>query len=264
MVKSSIKWVGGKGKKIKKYLQLIPEHKVFVSPFCGGCHVELAKSPSKFELVNDKNDELINFLLILRDSPEELYQRCSELPYSESLFKKFKLDEKPIDSIERAVRFYYIVRCGFSGGGHKYKTGFSISITQATSKVQSYYSAVENLKSMAARIKQWHILNRDYKNVILKYDSDNTFHFIDSPYVGCEDLYSGGFSKDDHYNLRKMLDQINGKAMVCYYQDPLIDELYCDWFKIEYKTTSQVQQRDFKEKCPNKTELILMNYKPKG
>ena len=262
IIRSSIRWIGGKGKKLKRYLQLIPEHKVFTSAFCGGCHVELAKKPSKFELVNDKNNDLINFLLTLKDYPEELYQKCSALPYSEALFKKYKWEEKPQNSLERAVRFFYIVMCGFSGGGHKYKTGFSISITQHSSKVQSYYSAIENLKIMATRIKQWHILNRDFENVILKYDTKDTFHFVDSPYVGCEDLYSGGFKKIDHLRLRKTLDQIKGKAMVCYYQDPLINELYKDWYRVEYKTKSRVQKRDLNEKCPTKIELILLNYDP--
>lgn len=95
---------------------------------------ELAKPVSHFEIVNDKNDELINFLLVLRDHEDELYRRCEGLPYSESLFVKYKTEPVHQDPIERAVRFSYIVRAGFSGGGHKYKTGFSVSIRKAEAK----------------------------------------------------------------------------------------------------------------------------------
>lgn len=242
MAKSSLKWIGGKSKNIDKYLEYIPDHKIFTSPFCGACHVELAKKPSRFELVNDKNDKLINFLLVLRDNPDELYKKCEALPYSESLYEKYKWDDEPQDPLERATRFFYIVRCGFSGGGHKYKTGFSVTVTQGASKVQAYYSAVQNLKAMAERIKQWHILNRDFEDVLIKYDSRDTFHFIDSPYVGCENLYTGGFTNEDHTRLRHALESIKGKAMVCYYDDPLVNELYSGWYRVEFNVRSKIQK----------------------
>lgn len=100
-------------------------------------------------------------MFVLRDNPEELYKKCAGLPYSESLYEKYKWEDNIQVPLDKAVRFFYIVRCGFSGGGHKYKTGFSVSVTQGVNKVQAYYSAVENLKNMAERAKQWHILNRD-------------------------------------------------------------------------------------------------------
>ena len=62
--------------------------------------------------------------------------------------------------------------------------------------------------------------------------------------------------------LRRRLEKIKGKAMVCYYPDPLIDELYSDWHRIEYSTASQIEVRGDGDKCPIRTELILMNYKP--
>jgi DNA adenine methylase len=50
--------------------------------------------------------------------------------------------------------------------------------------------------------------------------------------------------------------------MVCYYSSSLIDELYKDWCKVEYQTASQIKNRADGDKCPVRTELILMNYKP--
>lgn len=43
MTKSCLKRIGEKSKNIERYLKLMPEHKVFISPFCGACHVELSK-----------------------------------------------------------------------------------------------------------------------------------------------------------------------------------------------------------------------------
>ena len=88
MAKSALKWIGGKGgPKTQEYLGRTPDHKIFISAFCGGCHYELEKESAQFELVNDKNDELVNFLLVLRDQANELYRMCEALPYSETLYE---------------------------------------------------------------------------------------------------------------------------------------------------------------------------------
>lgn len=262
--KSCLKWIGGKSKNIDRYLKLMPPHKNFLSEFCGACHVEIAKQEAHTTLVNDKNDELINFLLVLRDYPDELYKKCEGLPYSEKLYNSFKWDEISQDPIERAVRFFYIVRCGFSGGGHKYKTGFSISLSESQNKAKSYRSNVELIKHISGRIKNWIITCRDFQDIIERYDTKDTLHFLDPPYVGCEDLYSGGFASQDHTRLRKCLENIKGKAMVCYFDCPEVRELYSDWHILSYQMRSRIQKRDHGEVCPERTELIILNYKPQS
>ncbi|WML33206.1 hypothetical protein [Clostridium sp. OS1-26] len=53
-------------------------------------------------------------MLVLRDWPEELYKACNALPYSESLYEKYKWEPVPDDNLERAVRFFYKMRLIFS------------------------------------------------------------------------------------------------------------------------------------------------------
>lgn len=260
MTKSCLKWIGGKQKHVHEYINRMPMHSLFVSPFAGGCHVELAKPKTGNEIINDKNDRLINFLEVLSTRTDELFERCAALPYSESLFLKYKWEPLPEDKIEDAVRFFYLVRAGFSGGGHKYKTGFSVS--QTVDKAKTYRTAVELIKAMAERIKEWNILCRDFQDVIEKYDTPNTFFFCDPPYVDCEDLYAGDFKQEDHVRLRKTIDHLKGKIMICYYDHPLIRELYQGWCIDDYMVKSKIQQRDFGEKCPVRKELIIMNYEP--
>lgn len=260
---SNIKWIGGKHGKEERYMELMPEHKIFVDCFAGSCALDFYKQvvdPANITVVNDKNDKLINYLQVLQGNKDELYRCCAALPYSERLYEKYKWEPEPEDDIERAVRFFYIMRLTFSGGGHKHKNGLGLSKTQ--NKAKTYRNSVELMHMMEQLIKEWHILCRDFEEVIDFYDTKQTFFFLDPPYVGNEDIYAGGFTKEDHLRLRKRLDTIKGKAMVCYYSDPLIDELYSDWHKVEYETASQIQVRDDGEKCPVRTELILMNYKP--
>lgn len=260
---SNIKWIGGKHGKEERYLNIMPEHKIFVDCFFGSGAVPFFKeliNPSKITIINDINDRLINYMIILKERPEELYKNCSELPYSESLYEKWKWEPWPEDKLDAAVRFYYLMRVCFGGGGHKYKNGIGLSKTQ--NKAKQLMSATDLIPKMAKLIKNWNILNRDFEKVINFYDTKDTLFFLDPPYHNHEDMYFGGFEEKDHIRLCETLSKIEGKAIVCYYITPLIDELYKDWYKLEYQTASQKKNRVNGEKCPVRTELILMNYTP--
>jgi DNA adenine methylase len=241
----------------------MPKHKIFVDCFFGSGAVPFYKetvSPAKMTVVNDINDRLVNYMMVLKDNPGSLYKECSSLPYSESLYEKWKWELWPEDKFESAVRFYYLMRVCFGGGGHKYKNGIGLSKTQ--NKAKQLMSATELIPKMAEIIRPWNILNRDFEEVINFYDTSDTLFFLDPPYHSHEDMYFGGFEEKDHIRLKNSLDKIKGKAIVCYYASPLIDELYKDWYKVEYQTASQIKNRADGDKCPVRTELILMNYKP--
>jgi len=261
---SNVKWIGGKHGKEEIYLELMPKHKIFVDCFFGSGAVPFYKetvNPAKLTIVNDINDKPMNYMLVLKDNPERLYKECSALPFSEKLYEKYKWEPWPEeDEIEAAVRFYYMMRVCFAGGGHKYRNGIGLSKT--VNKAKQLIGATELIPKMAELIKNWNILCRDFESVIDFYDTKDTLFFLDPPYHGREDIYAGGFKEEDHVRLKNRLDKIKGKAMICYYRSPLIDELYQDWYRVEYNTASQIKARKDGDKQPIRTELILMNYRP--
>ena len=61
MINSPFKWVGGKSRLRKFIIPLIPEHQCYVEPFGGAAWVLFGKSPSRIEVLNDIDEELINF-----------------------------------------------------------------------------------------------------------------------------------------------------------------------------------------------------------
>lgn len=260
---SNIKWIGGKHGKEEIYLELIPKYNIFVDCFFGSGAVPFYKgtaNPAKMTVVNDINDKLINYMMVLKDRPNELYKECSALPYSESLYNKWKWEPWPEDSLQAAVRFYYLMRVCFGGGGHKYRNGIGLSKTQ--NKANQLISATELIPGMAELIRNWNILSRDFEEVINFYDTKNTLFFLHASYHEHEAIYLGGFEEKDHIRLKKRLDRIKGNSMVCYYSSPLIDDLYKDWYMVKYTTASQIKNRVAGEKMPVRTELILMNYEP--
>ena len=71
-MKTPITYYGGKQTMLKYILPLIPEHIIYTEPFCGGCAVFFAKEPSKYEVINDINSELVNFYRVMKSNFDEL------------------------------------------------------------------------------------------------------------------------------------------------------------------------------------------------
>jgi DNA adenine methylase len=64
-VKTPLAYYGGKQQLAGTILALIPKHRIYVKPFIGGAAVFFAKAPSRVEVTNDTNGELINFYEVL-------------------------------------------------------------------------------------------------------------------------------------------------------------------------------------------------------
>lgn len=254
--RSPLIWLGGKSKVAHEIIRRMPDHKVYVEPFGGAAHVLAQKEPVEYEIYNDIDGELVNFLMIARDKPEELARACETLPYSRQLYEEWRDGEWPEDKFQRAVRFFYLNRCGISkGNGPKtYRTGWRHSAKVNAAK--AYHSAVELLQSFANRLRYVQIEHNDFREILRVYDTPDTLFYVDPPYFGREQYYAGGFTEQDHRDLAEMLSKIKGKAIVSYYDDPLLQELYPGWRRETFTAIKQVVNGT---NCKAE-ELLLMNF----
>jgi len=211
-VRSPLIYFGGKSRLAKRLIEAFPEHKTYVEPFGGAAHVLVQKKPSAVEVYNDISSNVVNFFLVVREDPERFYQAVESLPYSRELYEKWRNEPMPSDPFERAVRWFYINRSGMCGS-YKGKTSiWRHGINNNTAS--SYRTACELIKPLAHRFRKVKIECKDFREIIQKYDSPNTFFYVDPPYVGREFRYEGGFSKQDHIDLANLLNNIKAKAMV--------------------------------------------------
>src|ERR1035437_6874344 len=65
-------YIGGKRALANRIIEIFPEHKTYVEPFAGGAQVFFRKSPSKVEVLNDLDREIVNFYRICQSHFEEL------------------------------------------------------------------------------------------------------------------------------------------------------------------------------------------------
>lgn len=92
------------------------------------------------------------------------------------------------------------------------------------------------------------IYSADYKDIINKYDSPETFFYVDPPYKGKEKYYiNHEFETNSHLELAEMLNNIQGRFLLSYYDFDGLRELYPNC-RFESKKTIMG------------TEWIIMNY----
>jgi len=261
MVRAVFRFPGGKFFLIKKLLPLIPPHEVYVEVFGGAANLLFNKPPSKVEVYNDINSELVNFFRVLRDDVKWkiLQEKLLLTPYSREEFELACREESGLDDIERARRFYVRIQQSFSGKGETFGYGLS------TSKASTYFHKLYGFAEFHARIKNMIIENDDFEKIIKRYDSLVTFFFLDPPYLG--NLVKGEFlnmSEDDHRRLVEVLLQIEGKALLCGYRNEIYEKLEkAGWFVKRFRLPTFMPRPDQTSgKRRYRFEYVWMNYKP--
>src|SRR5690242_8020424 len=115
MLRSPLAWTGGKSRLRGEVIKRIPAHKTYVEPFVGAAWVLMGKpqETSKSEVLNDLDGELINFWRVLKHRSAEFAERASLAMASRQLWNDWKPLRPGGDEVERAIRFYVVIKCGF-------------------------------------------------------------------------------------------------------------------------------------------------------
>lgn len=92
MLRSPLRWLGGKFLLRERILKCFPEHECYVEVFSGAAWVLFGKPPetSKAEVLNDLDGELVNFWRVVKHRPAEFTEAASWLLASEELFHEWK------------------------------------------------------------------------------------------------------------------------------------------------------------------------------
>src|SRR5690606_9274821 len=85
--KTPISYYGGKQKLAARILERIPPHRLYAEVFTGGAAIFFAKEPSELEVLNDTNQELINFYRVLQNKYVELEKMIGVTLHSRRLHK---------------------------------------------------------------------------------------------------------------------------------------------------------------------------------
>lgn len=109
-------YIGGKQRLARQIIEIFPNHLSYVEPFAGGAQVFFHKGPSKVEVLNDLDGEVVNFFRICQLHHEELLRFLRFSLVSRKWFNLAKAQdpETPTD-IQWAARFFYLQKNTFAG-----------------------------------------------------------------------------------------------------------------------------------------------------
>jgi len=230
-----------------------------VEPFAGVAGVLLNKDRSYIEILNDKNNDLVNLLTVLRDRPGEFTDWVEQTPYSRDLHAEYRDriygdSDRPDDPVEWAGMVYYLQ---FSSFGGKIDDAFMVpSYTESQDRWKPrskyYKDHHSDLPTLSDRLQGVCLENMDYTAMFDRYDSPSTLFYCDPPYVETGDYYTHDV---DHGEFAETLKGAVGKWVVSY--DTIPDEL-SDYLSASKDVVHSISG----EANPSASERLLANFSP--
>jgi DNA adenine methylase len=181
---------------------------------------------------------------------------------AKELFLKAKeqVNNKDLSSIDRAVAFYVINKCSFSGLTE------SSSFSQQASNSNFSLRGIEKLPAYSSLISKWRITNYSYDYLM---DGNNgTFMYLDPPYDIKDNLYGnkGSMHKGfDHDKFATDCDSNDMDMLVSYNSDQLVKDRFKDWNAAEFDLTYTMRSvGEYMREQKQRKELLLFNYGIEG
>ena len=275
-LKTPLRYPGGKSKAIKTLSPWFPKTiSEYREPFIGGgsIAIEVTKSnPDVPVWINDLYVPLYNFWVQLRDRGEELSERVREekqrtldagdkdkvTEKAKELFNKYKEEIDTYDDFEKAVAFFIMNKCSYSGLTE------NSTFSQTASNSNFSLVGADKLAQFSKLIKNWQITNIDYSEVMKAHGSGNTFLFLDPPYDIKDFLYGKNREMHKSFDHDRFADDVYNcvhKFMITYNVNDRLMELYKNYNLKEWKLRYSMAHRGDKGTNENiKTELLVTNY----
>lgn len=278
-----LSYIGGKSKIGKWIVGEYPtDMETYVETFGGmfWCfyNMDLEKYPNLKKVVyNDFNPLNYNLFTCLQN-PSELLKAINSLPCQElgviqtpelyrTLFNQFQGevfdDELKIKSPDYmlASKYVYIVTQVFSGS--KPETSNFIDLKgKYKSKYLTFRDKLSNPKWLSHFNRITDFRNVDFEQVIQEFDSPTTYIYLDPPYWKTENYYSNhDFDRKDHERLANVLQNIQGKFSLSYYDFELLHNWFPEnqyrWVKKEFAKAAAAKKGVAQNMGE---ELLIMNY----
>ncbi len=203
-------YIGGKNRLARKIISLLPKHTTYVEPFAGGAQVFFHKQPSKVEILNDMNGEIVNLYRVLRWHHEELVRCLRYCPMSRKLYEEMlACPTDTLTDVQRATRFFYVQKNSF--GGLVLKQHYHY--TAANPPNYNPARIPEIIAKAHERLQRVQIECSPYESILERYDRPATLFYLDPPYWGRQ-LYRFNFNEEDFVALEERLQRLKGKFIL--------------------------------------------------
>jgi len=270
-LKTPLRYPGGKSRaciKMDPYFPDLRNYDEFREPFLGGGSVAIhitKKYPNLKIWVNDLYEPLVNFWQQLqmfgpemKDKLQELKSRYPDRGSARGLFLESKdyLNSNEKDNLWRAISFYIVNKCSFSGLTE------SSSFSPQASDNNFSMRGIDKLPEYSKLIANWRITNYSYDYILNQ--NGNAFVYLDPPYDIKDNLYGnkGSMHKGfDHDKFAADCDACNMDQLISYNSDQLVKDRFKNWNAAEFDLTYTMRSvGEYMREQKKRKELLLFNY----
>jgi DNA adenine methylase len=259
-------YIGGKAHHIKHLDPLFPITMTnFVDVFGGAGWVSVKSDVAQraqLQVYNDYNPHLANIFKQFSLDPEAVKQQIQQWPQQDAdLYRQFQRDifgdAKPELNLETAAKYLYLEVQSFTGN----TLGLNSSVYFDKKNIHGLNPLLKKLSNpkITNRLRKLTVENLDCVEVIQKYDTPDTFFYIDPPYYLKEHYYTQAFGAERHKQLAECLNNIQGQFALSYYDFTELN----DWFpsdRFSRTTYSISKQNSSNANKKRGTELVIRNY----
>ena len=274
-LKTALRYPGGKSRacvKMDPYFPDLRNYDEFREPFLGGGSVAIhitKKYPYLDIWVNDLYEPLVNFWQQLQIFGSDIKDKLVDLKSTHNnptsakelfLASKEKVNDQSLSSLDRAVAFYVVNKCSFSGLTE------SSSFSEQASNANFSLRGIEKLPAYSKLIEHWRITNYSYD--YLMDGNKGAFMYLDPPYDIKDNLYGrkGSMHKGfDHDKFAADCDTNDMDQLVSYNSDQLVKDRFKNWSAAEFDLTYTMRSvGEYMREQKQRKELLLFNYGIEG
>ena len=250
------------------YFPDLRNYKEFREPFLGGGSVAIyitKKYPDLTIWANDLYEPLVNFWQQLQMFGTDLKNALADLKSSHNdpvsakalfLSSKVKVGDISVNNFDRAVAFYIVNKCSFSGLTE------SSSFSPQASNANFSMRGIEKLPDYSQLISKWRISNFSYDYMM--DGNRNVFMYLDPPYDIKDNLYGnkGSMHKGfDHDKFAADCDNNDMDQLISYNSDQLVKDRFKNWNAAEFDLTYTMRSvGEYMRDQKQRKELLLFNY----
>lgn len=266
MVRSPIRWAGGKSRFRKRIVSLLPEHSCYCEPFGGAGWVLFGKPRSDVEILNDINGELVNFFRVIKRKPEAFLRSFDfELVFREKFERLASEDPSEMTELERAHRFFYLIMAGWGGEWEYHRMQTSVKDGGHGNRLIGAIKYLKKrIKPVHERLKTVIIENLSWENCLERYDRSGVVMYLDPPYPSNGVNYADNMREwEDHCRLAEALRGLDCKWMLSSFDNEKVRDLYSGYDVLPVESYSgMASSGDSGAGRVKNEEVLVLNYSP--
>lgn len=203
-------YIGGKRALANRIIAVFPEHTTYVEPFAGGAQVFFRKEPSKVEVLNDLDREIVNFYRVCQQHYEELVRYLKFTVVSRAWFDlMYETDPDTLTDIQRAARHLYLAKTCYAGlVRHR---NFTVRVDEPPGfNPERIPALIEETHHRLARVQ---VECQPYEEILARFDRPSTLFYLDPPYFKIK-LYRYNLEPEEFAKMAERLGKLKGKFVL--------------------------------------------------